>query len=87
MVLALFLILSYLSGYNLISPYEMNFDIATMLTPYGIGKHYLFQETYLTKYFAETTVRESALSRPLFALTFIILHITTWALIFKLRKK
>lgn len=86
-VLTLFFALSYFSNYNLISPYEMNFDIATMLTPYGISKHYLLQDTYLTKFFGESTLRESAFSRLSFTITFVLLHLMTWTLILRLRKK
>ncbi len=46
------LVLSVLSQFNLISPYLVTFDVATMLTPVGIFKNYLWQDTVLTPYYS-----------------------------------
>ncbi|MBY0316661.1 MAG: hypothetical protein K2Q26_14145 [Bdellovibrionales bacterium] len=46
------LLLSLISQFNLISPYRVTFEIATMLTPVGIFKNYYWEETILTPYYS-----------------------------------
>lgn len=47
-------ILSIVSQFNLISPYAVTFDIATMLTPSGILKNYIMEETILTPFYMQS---------------------------------
>lgn len=73
--------LSVVSGFHVVGPYEVNFDVATMLTPYGILQNLVFDETYLTKYYMEVTPREDLSSRPWLAVLLLVHLITvasTW---------
>lgn len=58
--ISLLFLLSIVSGYNIKSPFEVNLDIALMLTPYGIFKNFVFSKTYLTPYYWEVTLRNGA---------------------------
>lgn len=44
-------LLSHISGFKIGAVKSFNWDIALMLTPYGIIKNTLLSETYLTSYY------------------------------------
>ena len=79
-------LISWISNYNLISPYPVNFDIATMLTPSGIFKNYIFNDTYLTPYYDQSPQIADAGSKGLLYFLIFTLDVLVVLLLCKFRK-
>lgn len=81
------LLLSTISQFNLISPYKVTFDIATMLTPVGIFKNYLWEETLLTPYYS-VIMPDQGRDHNMFIYVYILIQFLMSAfLLKKLRKQ
>lgn len=76
------LLLSLISQFNLISPYTVTFDIATMLTPVGIFKNYLWEETILTPYYSVIMPNQGR-DHTVFIYVFILVQLSTSAFLLK----
>lgn len=87
LIVGLFFLISWKSGYSLVSPYEVNFDIATMLTPTGIFKHYILNETYLTPYFKNVPQRTELEGNYVVYGLILLLEIQIISLVLRWKKK
>ncbi len=86
-VVSLFFALSCISNYDLISPFKVNFDIATMLTPIGILKNFLLSETYLTSFYHQVPESKGVLSNLIAIIILCLLEISTFLLLIKFKNK
>lgn len=67
-------ILSQISGFAVGNVKSFNWDIALMLTPYGIVQNVLLNETYLTPYYFQTQTA-APLESPELMISALILHV------------
>lgn len=77
--LGLLVVISCLSGYDLSSAHIYDFDIAVILTPYGILKNLVFLHTYLSPFYWEISQREGVLQNV--PLLFVIIDLVACALV------
>lgn len=86
-VISLLIFVSWASNYSLISPFEVNFEIANMLTPYGLIVNYYFGDTYLTPYFKTEPLRQELAGNVKLYLSLFLLEVSTLVLIRLVKKK